>query len=429
MSSPPKEAASPDPQVEPGTVLVLTGKGENDALNMLMVSLAEVIAAAGLPVVFFDLARFDAAESRRFFETVASGRLRFALTYLGIGQDLEVETKRSGNQNIWEFFNVPLLKLQGDLPGYFLERHGDFPRTSVNLYNSEEFLQFHAAVFPQAQCPSLLCDPWLISPSDPAAVDFAARTGGKLVFVKSGGDPEDLRRMWRERLPGGLVRQLEDLAAAFVDIGMAPGQLDFHRLVQAHFAQQGIDVRGNAPLFGFFAAQADDYLRRVKSTRVAQALLPLPVVIQGNRWEHLDTRGAVATLVPGQDFRATEEVFRTQLGVINVCPNVEYSGHDRLMRAAGTFAFALNNRNAWLEDLHPDLNAAGYTFEPESIRTAVDEALRHPERCVELGREFGRRFRARYRPEDFVDRLCTVAELARLRHAKPKPQLQPYMVW
>jgi hypothetical protein len=411
------------------TIAILTGKGENDAITGLMTSLAHLFQLADLKVELFNVSDFNPKESKRFFDTISSDRVKYGFTYLGIGQGLEVETRKGGNRNIWEFFNVPLLKLHGDIPAYFLERHLDLPRNSVNLYGSEEFLDFHQAVLPNSAVPCMIIDPWLISDTPEGAVDFSAREKGQLHFIKNGGNPADLQALWKERLPAELANQLLELSQEVGTTGLKPGKLNIHDLVRSYFASQRIDVRSDAPLLCFYVAQMDDYLRRVKSTMLAQALLACPVVLQGSRWDHLDTTGAVATLLPAQTFQATESIYQTQLGVIDMSPNLDTSCHDRMQRAAGTYAFALTNQSTWLESLLPELNDAAFCFHPEQIQSAVHSALKDPAACVELGRAYGRAFRARYPFERSIERLGTVAEMTRLRHASPKTPLQPYMMW
>ncbi|MBI1751481.1 MAG: hypothetical protein HY014_17270 [Acidobacteria bacterium] len=407
-------------------VVVLSGIGENNAINGLMRSLSDYCREGGLEVAYFDLAQFD---QKRFFELMASGQVSFGITYLGIGQSLEVQLKTGGTRNIWEFYNVPLLKLHGDTPAYFLARHENVPRNGVNLYGAEEFLAFHRRVFPHQEGLSAIFDPWIIDPHPEASLDFPLRAKGQLFFIKSGGDPEEVRQLWRNQLPGHLCRHLLNLSEVAAELGLGLRLPPLHGLVEDYFAGQRIDLRLDAPLIAFFVAQVDDYLRKLKATLVGQALVQCPVVIQGNRWEHLDLSRAVATVRPAQDFAETMAIFQHQLGVIDLSPNVDTVCHDRLFRAAGTYAFALTNKSGWLEGLHPELNQAAFTFHPEAIQEAVHAALKDPERCVEWGRQFGRAFRSRYRPGDFVDRLCTVADLSRLRHANPKPLLQPYQVW
>jgi len=411
------------------TVVVLAGFDNYGAIKGLMESLAGLCEKGGLRVECFHMGDLTGAVATRFFETVSSGRVKFALTYLGIGQDLEVDTSRQERRNLWEFFNIPLLKLQGDSPAYYLDRHRDFPATTINLYQCEEFLEFHQAIFPESKCLSLLCDPWAISDHEERDIDFSLRERGELVFIKNGGSPDDLIALWESRLAKEVCLQLLELAHEVVAVGLQPGRLDLPGMVTSYLLGKQIDVRSDPALVCFYVAQLDDYLRRVKSTIVAKALLSCPVVIQGSHWDHLDTRGAKATLRPSRDFASTESIFMTELGIIDLSPNVDTCGHDRMMRAAGTYAFALSDKNTWLQNLLPALHDRAFTYDPEGVRSAVDAVLKDPAACIELGRSYGRAFRQRYDGLAFVEQLCEAAEMTRLRHASPKPQLQPYLVW
>jgi hypothetical protein len=407
-------------------IVVLSGIGENDAINGLMHSVSDYCIRGGLEVHIFNLQNYD---RQHFFKTVSSGATQFGLTYLGIGQGLEVEMKSGGPQNLWEAFNLPLLKLHGDIPAYFLDRHRDVPKNSVNLYGAEEFLAFRKAALPNSTSLSMIFDPWVIDDCQEEELDFAGRASGKLFFIKNGGNPDALRNLWGTQLPASLSRLLHSLSEELRSQGLRAGRLHLHEFVAKYFDSLRVDLQPDAALFSFFVAQLDDYLRRVKSTLVGQSLTRCPVVIQGSRWDHLDLSHTKATLAPAQDFGETGAIFRTQLGIIDLTPNVDSICHDRMMRAAGTYSFVLSNRSSWTRQLLPDLDAAGFEFDPDSIRAAVEAVLAHPGRFVELGREYGRAFRRRFTPEDFVARLTLVADLTRLRHLKQKPPLQPHMVW
>lgn len=408
------------------TIAVLSGTGENDAINGLMRSVSAYCERGGLQVEYFDLAAYD---QKKFFALMSSGRVHFALTYLGIGQNLEVELKSGGKKNIWEFFNIPFLKLHGDLPAYFLERHLDTPLNSVNLYGAEEFLDYLKFAVPQGLALSGLFEPWLIDDCPPTDSELQARRSGRLFLIKNGGDPDALIANWEASLPPALSRQLTELAREAEAQCLKAGRIALHRLVVDFLDSKGIELRGDAPLLSFYVAQMDDYLRKFKSTLVGRALLNCPVVIQGSRWEHLDRSGARAEIIPAQDFGPTAAVFRSQLGVIDISPNLDSSCHDRMMRAAGSSSFVLSNRSSWLGGLLPELNEAAFEFDPEHIRHSVETVLAHPDRFVELGLEYGRVYRQRHTPEGFVGRLNTLAEMARLRHARQKPVIQPHIVW
>lgn len=415
-TSPPEELHV---KLQKNVVVVLSGNGENDAINFIMRSVSGQCQKCGLEVEYFDMARFGKQDSDRLLNTVSSGKVRMGLSYLGIGQDLQVETLDYGGQNLWGYFNIPLLKLHGDMPAYFLDRHRDNPINCVNLYPCEEFLDFHKMLFPDSSCVSAIFDPWLMYDAEEEKIDFSARENGKLFFLKNNRSPASLQAYWKNSLPPQMGKQMHDLSSEILAVGLTSGKTNIFEVVLSFFTDQKIDIRRNNPLLCFYVTQMDDYLRRVKAEMISQALLAFPVVIVGSGWGYLDTAGALATVAPAKDLKATEELYRTQLGVIDMSPNVDTICHDRLARAAGTYSFALTNKTAWLGNTFPALNDAAFEFHPDHIRSAVNEALKDPAGCIELGRQYGRAFRAKYDSVNFVDRLLAVAEMARIRDARP----------
>lgn len=400
-------------------MVVLSGSGENDAINFAMTAISRQFQKSGLKVEYFDMARLDKQDSDRLLNTVSSGKVRMGLSYLGIGQDIRVETSGQGSQNLWEYFNIPLLKLHGDMPTYFLDRHRDNPINCANIYGYEEHLDLHRVLFPDSSCVSALTDPCIFYDARENEIDFSARENGKLFFLKNNRNPAILQAYWKNSFPLQMGKQLHDLSTEILAIGLKPGKINIFEVVLRFFADQKIDIRRNNQLLGFYVTQMDDYLRRVKADMIARALLAFPVVILGSGWDYLDTAGAAATVAPAQDPSTTEELYRTQLGIIDMTPNIDTNCHDRLSRAAGTYSFALTNKTAWLDNNFPALNDAAFEFHPDNIRSAVDAALKDPAGCIELGRQYGRAFRAKYDSENFVDRLLTVAEMARIRESRP----------
>jgi tetratricopeptide (TPR) repeat protein len=402
------------------TVIVLSTVGENDAINVIMTAIAGHCRRIGYLVEYFDMSKHNSEDSARFMATLSSGRTKFCLTYLGVGQDLEVGNAGGITRNLWEHFEVPLVKIHGDSPAHYFERHKDKPGNAINVYFCEEFIDLHEEIFGHGQCISILSDPCLIYDFSEEEIDFSARRKGTLYFLKNGADPAKLQAVWREKMPREIGRQLLSLASEVLSASLKPGKLRLQDTIKSYLASQRIDIRDDGRLLCFYIAQMDDYVRRVKANMVVQALLKCPVVIQGANWGHLDMSRAVAKVMPAQNAETNALIYRSQLGVIDMSPNMDVGCHDRMVRAAGTYSFALTNRCSWLENLFPELNDVGYSFDQEYIRGAVNDALRQPERCIELGREYGRRFRIRYRTEDFVAKLATVAEMTRLRHSLPK---------
>ena len=73
---------------------------------------------------------------------MCKGKVLFAMTWLGIGRTFEVRAQETGATfNVFEIYQLPLVKLQGDLPAYFIGFHRGTPRNAVNLYQAKEFLE------------------------------------------------------------------------------------------------------------------------------------------------------------------------------------------------------------------------------------------------------------------------------------------------
>ena len=408
-------------------VLVLSGKGANDAIRGQMAEYGGALESMGLSVVHIVQ---DQAELQYAVDLVCAGQVRFAFTWLGIGQDLMVAA--SGDQegrNLWEALGVPLVKFHGDIPAYFIDYHVDVPRNAVNLYDAVEFMYFRRRWLPRARALSTVISGLPISPLPRQGVDAALRRRGKLVFLKNGDSPTELRQLWQERLPRSIARLVADMADAITPIGLRPGLLHIGDFVASCLEDRRVDPDSAGGLVPFFTAQLDDYLRRVKSRMIAESILDLPVVVQGSFWQHVDFTGRRAQLVEGQDYEASRHVYLDQLGVIDMSPNVDTAPHERVLRAAGSFATILTNRQGWLASQFPGCEELTFEFTPDSIRARVSDAIAHPDKYLDLGIAFGERFRELYTREAFAQRVVEMADLAALQWSPQKPFIQPFFVW
>ena len=405
--------------------LALTAEGANDAIHGMIADYAGALEAVGLPVVYV---RMDPGELVSAHKQMQQGQVAFALTWLGLAQELagEINGKRV---NVWEHVGVPLLKLHGDHPAYFGERHADIPRNGVNFYVAQEFIAYRDKWLPDARALTALLPPMPLSPIARADVSVKARRAGKLVFLKNGNDPRQLQRSWRENLPHGVARLTESLAEAIAPVGLTRGRLDIADFVARFLAANGIQPSSASYFMPFFTAQMDDYLRRLKSELIATALLDLPVVIQGGNWDHVDFAKRKAQLRPGQSYQASRSIFSEQLGVIDMSPNLDTGPHERVMRAAGSFALVLTNHQSWLPAALPGFDELMFDFTVESIAERAADAISHPDRYLERAIAFGEQFRERYSREAVGNAMVDMAELAVLQWSVEKPMLQPFFVW
>jgi hypothetical protein len=268
-----------------------------------------------------------------------------------------------------------------------------------------------------------------LAPIERSKIDLATRRKGRLVFLKNGNSPTQLRQLWRDRLPKSVAALVESMAEEIVAIGLRPGPLYVGDCIADFLVARGIQPESTGVLMLFFTAQIDDYLRRVKSQMIAEALLDLPVIVQGNLWEHVDFSGRRAKLIPGQDFESTRQIFSNELGVIDMSPNLDSGPHERVMRAAGSFACVLTNRQGWLTAALGEFEDLTFEFNSDSIRAKASEAISNPDRFVDLGVAFGDRFREIYSRQAYANAIVDLAELAALKCSAEKPVIQPFFVW
>jgi hypothetical protein len=408
-------------------VLILSGLGSNNAIQGMMTEFGNALSAAGLNTVHVT---FEDSELQYAVDLMVREEVAFALTWLGIGQDISVTQSQDGRQvNVWEAVRVPLVKIHADHPAYFSDRHRDTPRNAVNLYMAAEFMAFRRRWLPDVRALTGLLPPWPIAPLARADVDLRKRRNGKLVFLKNGNSPQQLRHLWRERLPQTIAHLVEAMAADVLPIGLRPGKLLIGDFVADFMEARGIAAETAIPLIPFFAAQLDDYLRRIKSEMIATALLDFPVIVQGDLWDHVDFTGRRARLVPGEDFATSRRIFTDELGVIDMSPNMDSEPHDRMQRAAGSYSLVLSNRQGWIAEEFPGFEAMTFEFHPDSIKARIAEVLAQPERHLELGVAFGERFREVHPAEAFAGRIIDVAHLAMLACAAEKPAPQPFFGW
>jgi len=406
-------------------VLALSGRGANDAINGMITDYSDAIAAVGLSVVQISL---EPAELQYAMGQINGGNVAFGLTWLGIGQDLSVNV--DGRQtNLWEASRTPLLKLHGDHPAYFAARHSDTPRNSVNFYVASEFIAYRRKWLREARALTALLPPMPLAPLEKAEVTSKSRRNGKLVFLKNGNDPKQLRTAWQERLPHAVTNLLDELTEQITPVGLKRGPLQIADFVAASLERRGIDPDSARYFIPFFTAQMDDYLRRVKSTMIARSLLDLPIIVQGSNWEHVDFAGRRAQLLPGQDFDHSKRIFIDQLGVIDMSPNLDSGPHERVMRAAGNYSLVLTNHQTWVGESLAGFDDLMFDFNPDSIAARASDVIAHRDRYLELALSFGDAFRARYPRERVGNAMVDMAELAVLQWSPEKPSIQPFFIW
>jgi hypothetical protein len=410
-------------------ILILSGEGDNDAINAVCHQFELLFQQAGKNTYFIDVSTADFTQ--KLVDAITNVEIEFAFSYLGIGADLAWKSDASDDLvNLWEYHNIPFLKLQGDLPAYFIERHGPTPATSINLYSSPEFAQVQNWYYATQKTPHIIHPPVIFDQQAVEKIDFKKRQDGSLVFMKNGNDPKQLINLWNSNLSPAMAQDLCDIAEALLPpvLNCEPINI-FEYIVHFVTAKMG-DALACREIVRLYAAQLDDFFRRVKATMLATSLKKFPVKIIGKNWEHVNDSKSVATFSNDLNFsQHSKQIFANELGLIDMTPNVDLNVHDRFCRAAGNYAFILTNQSTWMQENIPEFNDYTYTFDSEQFENKVAFLLANKELVVEQGRLLGEYAQERIKSTAFVNPLIEAAEKMKFIQQAEKPAMQDYYLW
>ena len=377
---------------------------------------------------FVEIRLSEANALEHLNRVVTSTSVEFVLSYVGMAADLAGKTSDGNEINFWQGSNLPFISLYGDTPAYFFDRHVLPGRSFGSLYDYPEHCALRKRL-PNANGLLGIIPPAVVDPIPRETIDFSAKTGGKLLFLKNGNDPDKLLRSWSESLSEIQFAMIADLASELSGQLASNISNDIDTLVCRYFENKGLDVLALTNLRLFFIAQLDDYCRRLKSTMIAEALMDFPVDVHGFNWGHLDFSGKRARLIPFADFGASRALIRDSLGIIDMSPNTGLSPHDRPRRAFGSYTLCLTNEQEYFSQRFPQHDTFTFKFEKETLQTRVAEVLRNPKRAVELGIEVAEAFRKDKDPDGSARHLLDTASALRLEISGRLPGLQDYFAW
>jgi hypothetical protein len=337
----------------------------------------------------------------------------FACSYFGPGEDLP--TVRNGkNGNLWDLFGIPFVRFYGDMPVYCPERHVSAYLGSVNVYFDPAYADFYSRWFPTPGLTKVL-PPLMYGVRPLQEVDVSRRLKGKIVFAKNGNSPEKLMSYWKDSLSPTICNAL----AAIAEIATSPSaindyfQLDVH--IVNYFRDIDIDISRAPDLVSFMVAQLDDFLRRYKSTMIAEAILDLPVLVCGENWEHVKFEGRRAQLDPVCDFSKTQAMFDEMLAMVDMSPNSHYLIHDRVCRAVGQGTAFLTNHHKLLDATLSNVGPYAFDFNKQSIQGLVEHYIDNPGAAIELGLAQSVSCRDAFKASDFAEKLKSLVDVARMR--------------
>lgn len=414
MSAPPAAniAVADLRQQEGGSILCFAARSEGNALAELTKELMAPFAKKARRIIVLDVSRPD---WRGELKEALSEPVWFAAAYFAVGQEISVPHDGAAAVNLWESAGIPFVRFYGDIPAYFPDRHVARFRNSINAY----FDSAHAAFYRRwhsEQALSILLPPYMIDPMPLDRVDVESKLKGKMLFPKNGNSPKQLIDYWRMSLSPMLAKSLESLAEESIGREWIDREPCFDDRLIRYFAGFGIEIAAEPAVLCFFVAQLDDYVRRIKSTLIAEALLDLPVIIRGRFWEHVDFRGKRATYDPNSDMASTQALIDQAPAIVDMSPNTQHTPHDRIRRAIGRGTAFLTNRQQFLDAVMPSPERCSFAFERTAIQLLVEHYVEHPREAIELGLEQARILRAVFDEQPYVDSLLTAVQTVAFRH-------------
>jgi hypothetical protein len=407
-------------------VLFLSGSTRGGALEGIGRAFAPVLRELDLEMI--EISLFNLAPLLSLLQSPDALKIRFVLSWAGMGMDIGVED--NGQKiNVWQELGIPLITLHGDSPSYFFDRHNVPGNRFISLYGFAEHCDLRRRL-PARNGPIGVLQPVLLDRIAPDDFDPKAKRDGTLLFLKNGRDPAAIRQMW----VGGVAPQVRgalfELADELEDHLDCASHLRIDDAVTQYFAQRELDIEQFVNLRLFFIAQLDDYIRAVKCARMAEWLMDFPVQIRGNNWGHLDFSGRKASYIDDCNYMDSIRLIRGSLGMIDVSPNTSSTPHDRVMRAYGSSTLCLTNAGQAFTSGLPHEDELTFSFTKDSLQSKVAALLADKSSAVDKGIAVAEAFERLYPPARAFERMLEYAAFARLDQTKSRlPGFQDFFLW
>jgi hypothetical protein len=200
----------------------------------------------------------------------------------------------------------------------------------------------------------------------------------RVIFAKTGNDPRELETKWALR--PALASIIHDVLdeVGWQNCALFPEAVA--KVASAHRLElQLFDKRSR-----FIIAQVDDYIRRRKSTAIAEAIKKFPVDIIGANWDHISRDGASAHFRGGLEYSAFQRETAQSLASVNMNPNVELGVHDRFFTALSAGVVPITDTNSFTMTNFPMLYPYTFNFDDRSVEAAVERVFARPGEALEI---------------------------------------------
>jgi hypothetical protein len=314
----------------PNNIVAFVGQNENNALAVACRDVMNLMKPLGYAGHVINL--LEPQWERRLSALVNEG-VAFAWGNAGVGAKLAINGK-----SFWDALRLPFISILADQPAWMPTNHRVPARFVVNGYVFREYLEVQRRFIRSPQVSTLVPHGLVPNPHG-ERTPWAKRTH-RMVFLKSGGDPEALRTEWTT-WPVRLRAILEDICAEALKRPTG----DINDLALDCFRSHGIELGERHDLYFAVVQKADLYIRQARATLMAKALCRVPADIIGARWDHIDHSGSCARFHPPIDAGAVAELLADTQYVVNTTPNFGSGSHERIPNGFAARACVVSDDN------------------------------------------------------------------------------------
>ncbi len=194
--------------------------------------------------------------------------------------------------------------------------------------------------------------------------------------------------------------------------------------VQRVAGAHGLELQPFDRLTRFLIVQVDDYIRRRKSTAIANSIKRFPVDIYGINWEHIEREGALARFHGSVDYGTLNAAIAGATASITMNPNIDLSAHDRFFTALGAGVMPLSDSNDFICENFPRLAPYGFGFDSGSLEATLERVFARPADAIALARSTKQDMMARFstaRAAKHIRDCVAIADYLDFSFAPPQP--------
>lgn len=383
-------------------VLITWPGGENDPFTVFNRTLQRQLANQGRKVT---LIRLDASFGASL-EVALRGGIDFAISWQGLGSNF---VPSGSSALFWDLFRVPLFCIHGDHPSQTPALNMADADYVVHLYTTASYCLYANAMIPRRRPATYIHPPMVVDQRSQGE-----RSGDFLVFPKNLDDVLSTMEHWKTAHAPVIQEFLFSAAAAISDSMLADPVTDHHAIVDAMLDDEGgmTGIKAAFPdthdlaLRNGLHGMMTKFYRNLLAQHVIDQLCHVPVKVYGRGWERFAALGN-----PKHEFLAphlaTDSDFQyfSNYGILDIGPTFD-SFHDRSQRAiANRSGFLMGSAWPPREEFPDAYDELFFNANPGNLLERVDRVIRDPDGHRERCRDFGREYRRRASPYEFLKKL------------------------